>query len=158
MSLRLMSAAVLAVAVVVATSTPASADMSRPVIAAFKGQVVISKGELPTGKNDKETIAKIKKEQLKELTGTQQEDVTSWYFHYTAFLSKTGSKNLKMHFLKAGKLAADKQLDGIDPKSGILEGDITINEDEGLAKGNTYQIVLLTGGGAVVAKTTLNMK
>jgi type 1 glutamine amidotransferase len=153
-----MSAAVLAVAVVLAISPTARADLSRGVIAAFKSQVVISKGELPVGKNDKETISKIKKEQLKELTGTAQEDVTSWFFHYTAFLSKTGAKNLKMEFLKGGKLAADKQLDGIDPKSAILEGDISINEDEGLAKGNTYQIQLVTGGGAVVAKTTLLMK
>ena len=33
------------------------ADMSEPVITAFKGQVVVSKDELPTGKNDKDTIA-----------------------------------------------------------------------------------------------------
>jgi hypothetical protein len=153
-----LSAAALAVAFVAATSTPSFADMTKGVINAFKGQLVISKGELPAGKNDKETIAKIKKEQLKEITGTASEDVTSWYFSYTAFLSKTGAKNLKMEFLKGGKLAADKQLDGIDPKSGVLTGEISINEDEGLAKGNTYQIQLVNGGGAVVAKTTLIMK
>jgi hypothetical protein len=153
-----MSAAALAVAFVVATSTPSYADMSRGVIAAFKGQLIISKGELPVGKNDKDTIAKIKKEQLKEITGTASEDVTSWYFSYTAFLSKTGAKALKMEFLKGGKLAADKQLDGIDPKSGVLTGDISINEDEGLAKGNTYQINFVNSSGAIVAKTTLTMK
>jgi hypothetical protein len=160
MSRRVISicaAAVLAVAVL-ATSTPSYADMTKTVIAAFKGQLIISKGELPVGKNDKETIQKIKKEQLKEITGTAQEDVTSWYFSYTAFLSKTGAKNLKMEFLKGGKLAADKQLDGIDPKSGVLTGDISINEDEGLAKGNTYTIQLVNSGGAVVSKTTLIMK
>jgi hypothetical protein len=153
-----MSAAAIAVAFVVATSQPSFADMSRNVIAAFKGQLVISSGELPVGKNDKDTIAKIKKVQLKEITGEKSEDVTSWYFNYTAFLSKTGAKNLKMEFLKGGKLAADKQLDGIDPKSAVLTGDISINEDEGLAKGNTYQIQLINSSGAVVAKTTLNMK
>ena len=161
MSRRVMSmsaAAALAVAVVMATSTPSFADMTKSVISAFKGQLVISKGELPVGKNDKDTIAKIKKEQLKEIQGTTSEDVTSWYFSYTAFLSKTGAKNLKMEFLKAGKLAADKQLDGIDPKSGVLTGEISINEDEGLAKGNTYQIQLVNPSGAVVAKTTLIMK
>ena len=120
MSRRAMSAAAVAVALLVATSTPVFADMSRGVIAAFKGQLIISKGELPVGKNDKDTIAKIKKEQIKEIKGEAQEDVTYWHFSYTAFLTKTGSKNLKMEFLKAGKLAADKQLDGIDPKSAIL--------------------------------------
>ena len=158
MSRRAISSAALAVALLVATSTPVFADMSRGVIAAFKGQLIISKGELPTGKNDKDTIAKIKKEQLKEIKGETTEDVTSWYFAYTAFLTKTGAKNLKMEFLKNGKLAADKQLDSIDPKSAVLTGDININEDEGLAKGNTYTIQLLTSSGAVVSKTTLVMK
>lgn len=158
MSHRVISAAAIAVAFVVATSQPTFADMSKTVISAFKGQIVISKGELPVGKNDKDTITKIKKEQLKEITGQANDDVTSWYFSYTAFLSKTGSKNLKMEFLKGDKLAADKQLDGIDPKSGVLTGEITINEDEGLAKGNTYNIHFTNSSGAVVAKTTLIMK
>jgi len=140
-----------------ATTQPVSADMTKPVISAFRGQFVVSKDELPTGKNDKDTIAKIKKEQLKEVTGTAQEDNVVWNFHYTAFLNKTGAKNLKLEFMKAGRLAADKQLDGIDPKSSVLTGDITIDENEGLAKGNTYQVQLLAGN-AVVAKTTLSMK
>ena len=42
--------------------------------------------------------------------------------------------------MNGSKLAADKQLDGIDPKSAVLTGDISINEDEGLAKGKTYTI------------------
>ena len=156
MSRQLMSAAVFAVAVV-ASAQPALADMSRPVIAAFKGQFVVSTDELPTGKNDKDTIAKIKKAQLKELTGQPGEDNVTWNFHYTAFLTKTGAKNLKMHFMKGKQLAADKQLDGVDPKSAVLSGDITIDENEGLAKGNTYQIELLSGS-SVVSKTTLIMK
>jgi hypothetical protein len=158
MSRRVISAAALAVALLVATTTVSSADMTKGVIAAFRGQLVISKGELPSGKNDKDTIAKIKKERLTEITGETSEDVTSWYFSYTAFLSKTGAKDLKMEFLKGGKLAADKRLDGIDPKSGVLTGEISINEDEGLAKGNTYQIQLVNSSGAIVAKTTLTMK
>jgi hypothetical protein len=157
MTRHLMSSAVLAVAVVAMTAQPVLADMSRPVIAAFKGQFVVSTDELPTGKNDKDTIAKIKKAQLKELTGQPGEDNTTWNFHYTAFLTKTGAKNLKMHFMKGKQLAADKQLDGIDPKSSVLSGDISINEDEGLAKGNTYQIRLVSGS-TVVAKTSLVMK
>ena len=157
MSRRMMSAAVFAMAVV-AASQPALADMSKPVISAFRGQFVVSQDELPEGKNDKDTIAKIKKAQLKELTGTAQEDVTSWSFHYTAFLTKTGAKNLKMRFMKGKQLSADKQLDGIDPKSAVLTGDININEDEGLAKGNTYTIELVNASDAVVAKSTLVMK
>ncbi len=157
-SRRLMSAAALAVAVVAATSAPVFADFSKSVTGSFKGQIVISKDELPVGKNDKDTVAKIKKAQLKELTGAPTgEDVQGWNFHYTAFLSKAGAKTLKMEFLNGDKLAADKQLDGIDPKSTVLSGDISINEDEGLAKGKTYSIRLMAGS-SVVAKTTLIMK
>ena len=158
MSRRVISAAALAVAFVVATTTVSFADMTKGVISAFRGQLVISKGELPSGKNDKDTIAKIKKERLTEITGETSEDVTSWYFSYTAFLTKTGAKDLKMEFMKGGKLAADKRLDGIDPKSSVLTGEISINEDEGLAKGNTYQIQLVNSSGSIVAKTTLTMK
>lgn len=158
MSRRVISAAALAVAFVVATTTVSFADMTKGVISAFRGQLVISKGELPSGKNDKDTIAKIKKQRLTEITGETSEDVTSWYFSYTAFLTKTGAKDLKMEFMKGGKLAADKRLDGIDPKSSVLTGEISINEDEGLAKGNTYQIQLVNSSGSIVAKTTLTMK
>lgn len=157
-SRRMMSAAALAVAVVAATTAPVFADFSKSVTSSFRGQLVISKDELPTGKNDKDTISKIKKAQLKEITGAPTgEDVQGWNFHYTAFLSKTGAKTLKMQFLSGNQLSADKQLDGIDPKSAILTGDISINEDEGLTKGKTYSIRLLSGS-SVVAKTTLIMK
>ena len=158
MSRRVLSAVALSALFIFATTLTAFAEMSRPVIAAFKGQLVISNGELPVGKNDKDTIAKIKKAQLKELKGETSDDVTAWHFSYTAFVTKTGSKTLKLEFLKNGKLAADQKLDGFDAKSAVLSGDISINEDEGLAKGNTYQIQLLTPSGAVVAKTTLVMK
>ncbi len=157
MSIRMMSAAVLAAALVVGGGL-AAADMSRPVISAFKGQLVISKGELPEGKNDKDTIAKIKAAKVAALTGEAQEDVTYWNFHYTAFLSKTGSSKLKMEFYNGKQLAADKTLDGIDPKSSVLSGDISINEDEGLAKGKTYTVKLVNAADQTVASTPLTMK
>src|ERR1041384_6126700 len=134
----------------------ASADVSRNVIAAFKGELVITKGELPEGKNDKDTIAKIKGERLKELTGEAKNDVTGWYFHYTAFLSKTGATQLKMEFYtndKDKKFVADKRIDGVDPKTPALSGDITIDEDEGLSKGRPYLIKLVTNKDVVVAST-----
>lgn len=135
----------------------ALADMSKPVIGAFRGQLVVSSGELPTGKNDKDTIAKIKAAKLTSVTGEVNEDVTYWHFHYTAFLSKTGAAKLKMEFYSGKNLAADKHLDGIDPKSAVLTGDITINEDEGLAKGKTYTVKLVSGS-SVVSQTQLTFK
>ncbi|MEO8703737.1 MAG: hypothetical protein ABI867_27045 [Kofleriaceae bacterium] len=133
--------------------------MSRGVIGAFKGQLVISKAELSDGKNDKETIAKIKSEKLTEIAGETNDDVTYWNFHYTAFLNRTGFSKLRMEFYRDGKqYAADKQLDGIDPKSTVLTGQISINEDEGLSKGKTYVIKLATDKDVVVATATLTMK
>jgi len=132
--------------------------MSNTVISAFRGQIVVSSGELPEGKNDKDTITKIKAANLKELSGEPHGDVTAWFFHYTAFLGKNGSSKLKLEFMKDGKLSADKQLDGVDPKSSVLTGDITIDEDEGVAKGKTYTVQLVTSSDTVVAKTTLTLK
>jgi hypothetical protein len=137
----------------------ASAEMSRGVISAFRGQLVISKQELSEGKNDRETIAKIKAESLKELVGEPKNEVQVWTFHYTAFLNKTGATSLKMEFYRDGKqYSADKRLDGIDGKSAVLTGDITIDEDEGLAKGKSYTIKLTDSKNSVVAQTTLVMK
>lgn len=148
------------VAVLAVIAGFARADISsRNVISAFRGQLVLSKTELSEGKNDKETIAKVKAENLKELKGEEVNDVTQWNFHYTAFLSKTGNSSLKMEFYRDGKqYSADKRLDGIDPKSGVLTGQITIDEDEGLAKGKSYTIKLVGPGDSVVASTTVTMK
>jgi hypothetical protein len=159
MQIRSMTAAVLAAACVLASGV-ASADMSRGVIAAFKGQLVISKSDIPEGKNDKDTIAKIKSEKLTELVGEKSsDDVTAWHFHYTAFLNKGGASALKMEFYRDGKVyAADKRLDGVDPKSAVLTGDISIDENEGLAKGKSYVIKLVDAKDAVVASTPLIFK
>ncbi len=157
---RMMSAAVLAVAVAAVTGffAPAFADPSRNVISAFRGQLVISKDELPEGKNDADTIKKIKAAQVKELTGEAKGEITLWQFHYSAFLKQTGSNKLKLEFMNGKQLAADKQLDSVDPKSSLLLGDITIDEDEGLAKGKTYTVQLVNAKDQVVSSTTLTMK
>ncbi len=157
MSRRITSAVVVAAAL--ASGSVASADLSRTVISAFSGQFVVTKDDLPEGKNDKDTIGKIKAAQLKELVGNEvSSDNTAWHFHYTAFLTKTGNTTLKLDFLKeGGALSADKQLSDVDPKRSVLSGDISIDENEGLTKGKTYTVELLAGS-TIVAKTTLTMK
>jgi len=155
-----MSAALL-VAAAVGWGGIASADLSPAVITAFRGELVITKGDLPEGKSEKDTIAKIKTERLKELTGEAKDDVVYWHFHYTAFLTKAGASALKMEFYtndKDKKFVADNRLDGVDPKTPVLSGDISINEDEGLSKGKSYIIKLVTDKDVVVASTPLVMK
>ena len=149
------------VALAVGSGGIASADLSKTVISAFKGELVITKGELPEGKTEKDTIAKIKAERLKELTGEARGDVTYWRFHYTAFLSKPGATQLKMEFWtndKDKKFVADNRLDGVDPKITVLSGDISINEDDGLLKSRPYMIKLVNDKDVVVASTPLMMK
>src|SRR5262249_55984494 len=108
MSRHTMSAVALAAVVFVAGGA-AHAELSRNVINSFRGQLVISKDELPEGKNDKETIAKIKAAQVHELVGTAKSDVTAWHFHYSAFVAKSGATTLKMMFYADGKrYVADK--------------------------------------------------
>lgn len=155
---RQISAAVVVAAALLAGGV-ASADFSKTVTASLKGQLVVSKGDLPEGKSDKDTVAKIKASKLTEVVGDVQEDVSYWRFHYTAFLKSTGSSSLKMEFYKDGKqYAADKSLEGVDPKSQIMVGDISINEDEGLTKGKTYVIKLVNPKNQVVAQTSLLFK
>jgi hypothetical protein len=156
---RSISTAMFTMAVVIASA--AQADVSRNVITAFRGQLVLTDDELPEGKTDKDTIAKIKAARLKELTGTAQDDVTAWHFHYAAFLNKTGAKSLKLEFIttdKEKRLAADKHINDVDPKSGVLLGEISINEDEGLAKGKTYTLNLVNAQNQVVSSTPVTMK
>jgi len=159
-SRRLMSAAFV-IAAALGWSGAVSAEVSRNVITAFKGDLVITKGDLPEGKTEKDTIAKIKSERIKELVGEAKDDVVYWHFHYTAFLTKAGASSLKMEFYtndKPSKFVADNRLEGVDPKSMVLSGDISINEDEGLSKGKTYLIKLVTDKDVVVASTPLVMK
>ena len=63
---RSMSAAVLAIALV--AGSPAYADMSRGVISAFRGQFVVTKNDLPEGKNEKDKITNAKCVNMQQIT------------------------------------------------------------------------------------------
>lgn len=158
MTRRNLLNAVVVVAVALLAGGVASADMSKSVIAAFRGQIIVTKAELPEGKGDKDTIAKIKSAKLTELEGKSNGDVKVWTFNYAAFLTKTGASAMKLEFWKDGKqYAADKNLSGVDPKSGVLTGEITIDEDENITPGASYTLKLVAGSSSV-ATATLIMK
>lgn len=156
-SRRLFSAAALVAAVT--WGGVAAADVSKGVIAAFRGELVVTKGDLPEGKTDKDTVAKIKAERLKEITGVAKATTTGWQFHYTAFLTKAGATKLTLEFYTPDKkLVATNQLEGVDPKIQVLSSDISIDEDDGLTKGKAYTVKLVTDKDVVVASTPLVMK
>jgi hypothetical protein len=145
-------------AVVIVLGGVAEAELSRGVISAFHGQLVISHDELPEGKNDGDTIKKINAARLKEVVGEKTGDVLVWHFHYTAFLTRNGASQLRLEFLdEKNDLKANQNLNDVDPKANVQLGDIGIDEDEGLAKGKTYTVELLSGS-TIVAKTTLSTK
>ena len=153
---RLIAKVVVVVAALVGT---AYADVSRNVIAAFRGQLVITKDDLPEGKNDADTIKNIKAANLHELVGEPaSSDVTAWHFHYAAFLNRTGAKTLTMQFLIGADIKGDKKITDVDPRSGALLGEISIDEDEGPVKGKSYTVNLIDDHDHVVATTKLTLK
>src|SRR5690349_17600779 len=156
---RMLSVAFVAIALGLASN--AFADMSKKVIASFKGQILITDHELAMGANDKETIAEFKKSRLKEIKGEQNsEDVQAWTFNYSAFLKTTGSTDLKLEFYLGDKYVADQRLTDVDPKDPVLVGQISISEDDGPPKGKTYTLKLVAVKGSketVVASTPLTM-
>lgn len=153
----------LAAALVLGTGVgSANADLSKKVIAAFKGKILVTTGPLEPAENDKATIAAFKKAALTEVKGAQNaNDIQEWTFSYTAFLAKGGASSLKLEFYnETGGYAADQTLTDVDPKMTVLQGDITINEDDGLTKGKKYTLKLageVKGKDVVFAQTTVVM-
>ena len=158
-SRRLILAGSLAAAIVLGLAArPADADLSKKVIAAFKGQIVVTRGKVETVGADKETIAHIKKNALTTVKGEPNgNDVQEWTFMYTAFLKTGGPSTLKLEFYNdQGQYVADQTLTDVDPRMTVLEGDISINEDDGLAKGKKYTLKLtgtVKGKEVVLAQT-----
>ncbi len=120
---------------------PLAAEMTTKVIAAFRGKIVVSRGPLPEGRNDQDSIVQIKKAWLKELTGQEQDGARTWNFHYTAFLAGNPRPSMTLAFRQGRRTVATKRLEGIDPKGRMFEGDISISTDDGLRPGR-YELEL----------------
>ncbi len=140
---------------------PAYADLSPKVIKAFKGKILVTEGPLEPAGSDKETIAAFKSQALTEVKGAPNaDDVTTWSFHYTAFLKKKGISSLAVEFHDGKKFVAEQRLEGVDTSLTVLEGDITITEDDGPTKGKKYTVKLVGTVGSketVLATTTLTL-
>jgi hypothetical protein len=143
-SRRLFLLLPLAVALAIgASARTADADLSKKVIAAFKGKILVTISPLEMQGDDKATIAAFKKATLTEVKSQMgADDVPTWVFTYNAFLSKTGATSLKLEFHEGKDYKADKQLTGVDPKMTVLQGDIEITEDDNITKGKTYTLKL----------------
>jgi hypothetical protein len=161
MPFRRPSAAVLVVAAYLAAAAVAHAALSDAVVAAFRGKIVLSRGPIPEGASDKETIAKLKAAQLRELGSTTGPDGAVWRFHYTAFPKKLGDGGLKVQYISGEKdqrFAAESTIPVIDPQSGVLSGDLSMNENQGLSRGKAYVIQFVNDKDEVVAKASAVFK
>jgi hypothetical protein len=80
MKIRIVSAGAIVLALAALGAT-AHADLSKKVIAEFKGQIVVSQDSIEASGDDKATISAIKKARLKEVKGEPNgEDVVAWKF------------------------------------------------------------------------------
>lgn len=146
---------------IVMAVTSLQANLGQAVWATFKGQILITRSELPNGKGDKETIARIKTEILKAVTGESHNGETEWRFNYSAFLKQSSATGMKLEFLedaKARRPIASRTLDGVDAKSSVAAGEITISTADGLKRGRTYFLRLVNSNKQVLASTTLGFK
>jgi hypothetical protein len=131
-----------------------------------KGQLIVSDKAFEASDDDATMSAQVKKNGKTTLTATGgTEDGASWDFHWMAVLNKKpGSANATIFFYdvttKERKQATYKDI-GCDPDQLIIVSDLTISEDDGLKKGNKYEIVLAvdSGGKQVpLAKGTVTFK
>lgn len=155
--IRVLIAAVLVGFLALFGPAPVAAEMSVKVVAAFRGKIIVSRDSLPEGRNDRDSIAKIKSAQLKVLTGEEREGYKIWYFHYTAFLARKGSTSLTLAFRQGSRTVATKRLTGLPPKASILTGDVSISTDDGVKPGR-YELELSAPKVGRVAATYLTLK
>lgn len=151
----------LAALLVLLAASPAIAELSDSVVAAFRGKIVLSRAAVAPAANDKETIAKLKAAQLPELTGKASDEGQAWRFHYTAFLKKAGNDSLHLRFIsgeKDGRFAAETSIPIPDVEAVVLSGDLSVNESQGLSRGKAYMVQLVNDKGEVVAKTSAVFK
>lgn len=162
LSRPLLLVGALALSLVTLFRLPAAEAMPAKVAKAFKGQILVTAEPLEAAETEKATIAAWKKARLAEVTGSPNaDDVVAWYFRYTAVLKAKGFTALTLEFYADGKLVADQRLEGVDPTSPVLEGEVQITEDDGPSRGKTYTIKLVGvkgGKDVAIAATKLTLK
>ena len=147
-----------------AVSTSARADITKKVQSKFKGQIIITEEPLPEVGDAKQGIAVVKKLNQSSVKGDEIEGVMSWTFYYTAFLKKppkTSDLTLDFHTADKENLYVANNRLQVNGNINIIEGRITITEDDGPSRNRTYNLILRAKKGAKeieVAKTKINLK
>lgn len=147
--------------------SPASrADVSEAVQKKFRGQLLVSTDPLPDGAaDDAELIRQLKKAHTGIVAHSKGESVPVWRFHFMAFMDKKpGVTQVALDFYTDDKkkaFVAQERLAGIDPKLTLLEAQVELSEDDGLAADRSYLVKLtaeVKGKEIVLATTKLRTK
>jgi len=163
---KLIAVAALAVGLLlVATGGAQAQECSAKVSKTFKGKLVITDQQLDLGGEASDVIASIKKKSLTTIRSEEIEDVPTWGFFFTAFLSRSpGARSVSLDFFTDDgerRYVANKRLDGINPSVDLLQHNVIITEDDGLNKGKRYLVKLTSqvkGKEVVLATTKLSTK
>lgn len=140
----------------------ANAGKPNPIAKAFKGQLVITEDALPAPNPEdaKNTIKAYKQLRLATITGTVNDGVASFDFHFMAFMKAAPkTTNLTLEFYTDDKEAlfvAVKRLTGADPNVTILASEVRITEDENLNRNRKYVVNLVAKQGkkSIILATT----
>jgi hypothetical protein len=110
-----------------------------------RGQLLVSTEPFEASDDDAALAAQAKKAKGELVATGGNEDSAEWRFHWMAVLSaKPGNANATIFFYditKERKQATYKDI-GIDAEQLMVVSDLVITEDDGLKKGNKYELVL----------------
>lgn len=156
-------AAIISTSVLVLSLAAAAsrADVPLSVQKQLKGQMFVSLEPLPqSADSDAALIKALKKANQTELKHITADGVPTWRFHVLAFMKqKPGVGQISLDFYlddKSHAFVAQERLAGIDKGLSLLDAQVDLSEDDGLAANKSY-IVKLTAearGREVVLATT----
>jgi hypothetical protein len=163
-----VSRVLITVGLVAGLTSSAEAQFSKKVASTFKGKILITESALDLQRNDddKRVIDHCKKMSLATLKSYEGGDgVTTWAFHYTAFLKKKPQATaISFDFYTDDKerlYVANKQMTGVDPVLTTLQGRIVISEDDGLNPNRKYIVKIaaqVKGKEVILAETKVTTK
>ena len=154
-----------ALALVLAASGAASADVSESVQKKFRGQILVSAEPLPeTATDEAEQVRALKKAATTVVAHGPGEPAV-WRFHFMAFMTKKPvATQVALDFYTDDKkkdFVAQERLTGIDPALTLLHSQVELSEDDGLTAGRSYVVKLtaeVKGKEVVLATTKLRTK
>jgi len=130
------------------------ADLTAQVVKKYRGEILITDTglDLSVLGDSKRTIKACEE---RKLTAVKHEEggTPTWTFHYTAFLTakpRVSTLTLEFYYDMPGEgleLRADKSLVGVDRTLKILQGRISISEDDNVSAGKTYVVKLVDNVG-----------